>query len=552
MSTPDTPLELEIISRTRLLPVTPALHNKITPRTVPLSILDSSVLTYALTSAAWYFDPPTSLSPDTMSFDALTRSLRKTIDAYPQWAGQLHWIPYDPANGQRQGRVAITYGSADDPGVELVLARYPATLASLVPTHEDRMEMLRSSPSGILAWNADSYPSAVLHGSTELALYNTHEYVGRPAVSVQLTAFACGGLSVRLKIVHALADATSMMQFVKDWAAVHRALLHEEPLPTLSPVFDPALIDRTAAGDISSAQIDPGLFRISRALPMCRYDMWASARGCPDPMLSSTRVPPELAGADLGPPGDPIPWSEWDVYAPVSHYLVYFTPGEIQRIWEAASEPDPSSGSPRSVRISRLDALLAFVWRLVVRARGLENDPELIHMMLTVGLRSRVSPPLPDSFLGSPITVARVSLSGADIASESSSTATPASAIRSAMAPFTSSAIAALLHDMAHDINPQYIWRAFFGKRHSIVTSWQSLDVYGVDFGSGKPPRFVEAVMPSVDGCIHIMEAGPATSGGVSGGARWYAEPVCVSLHLAKDVMERLLKDPELKKYRVG
>ena len=528
---------LEVISRTRLRP---SYQHDTSLRTIPLSILDNSVLKYALTSAAWYFDPPS--LPESTSFGALTHSLAKTMDSYPQWAGQLHWIPYDPANGQRHGRAAITYGSTSDPGVELVLTRYPATLASLVPAQEDRMS---SFGQPRVAWDADSFPSENLNAPTELALHNTSEYAGRPAVSVQLTAFVCGGLGIRVKIVHALADATAMLQFVKDWAAVHRALLHGSPLPSLSPVFDPTLVDRAAAGDITGSAVDPELLRISRSLPMCRYDWWASAEGCPEPMLPATRVPAELAGTDLGPPGDPAPWSEWDIYAPVSHYLLYFTPEEIQRIWEIASTPkaeSPPSGTPHAVRISRLDALLAFIWRLVVRARGLENDRELVHMMVTIGLRPRLSPPLPDTSLGSPITLAKVSLSGAEIASWE--TGATAAAIRSAMAPFTSSALAALLHEMAHDVNPQHIWRAFLGRRHSIVTSWQNLDVYGVDFGSGTPPRFVEAVMPSMDGCIHVMEAGPASpaTGAVSGGgARGYAEPVCVSLHLAKDVMKRLL-----------
>ena len=100
---------------------------------------------------------------------------------------------------------------------------------------------------------------------------------------------------------------------------------------------------------------------------------------------------------------------------------------------------------------------------------------------------------------------------------------------------YTPAAVAALLHEEAHQVNPQHIWRAFLGRRHSIVTSWQGLDVYGVDFGGGQAPRYVDATMPSMDGCIHVMEAGPAThAGGDEGRRRWYDEPVCVSLHLAE------------------
>ncbi|KAI0708513.1 hypothetical protein C8Q76DRAFT_799767 [Earliella scabrosa] len=167
---------------------------------------------------------------------------------------------------------------------------------------------------------------------------------------------------------------------------------------------------------------------------------------------------------------------------------------------------------------------------------------------VTLGVRSRLSPPVPDASLGSPITLARVSLTGEEIVS-AESVAPAASAIRAAMSQFTPPSISALLHEMMHAVNPRRTWHAFLGRRHSIVTSWQNLDAYGVDFGGGAPPRYVDAVMPSMDGCIHVMEAGPA---GAGSGGRWHAEPVCVSLHLAADVMDKLLKDPELRKYRDG
>ncbi|KAI0708509.1 transferase family-domain-containing protein [Earliella scabrosa] len=527
-------VHVESISRTRLLP---KQRSEGSAHTVPLSILDNSVVRFALTSAVWYFDsPPEAGAKAAFDSDALTESLQITLNSYPQWAGQLHWLPYDPANGQRHGRVALTYGSSSDPGIELIHARCSNTLASLVPDSRQRIA------SG--AWNADSFPSQQLLAPTSLALHNRNEYMGLPCVSVQLTAFACGGFSVGLRLVHCIADAIAMFQFVKDWAAVHRALLQSSGQPSLpvpNPIFDPALLDK-AAGDMKADGPDPALLSVAQALPMHRYDWWSSANGCPAPMLPATQVPEVLRGTDIGPPGEPMPWSEWDVLAPVAHYLVYFAPAEVQRMWEDASRHQ----DPSAPRISRLDALLAFVWRLIVRARGMAHDPELINMAVTIGVRSRLSPPLPDAFLGSPITLARVSLTGEEIVS-AESVAPAASAIRAAMSQFTPPSISALLHEMMHAVNPQRTWRAFLGRRHSIVTSWQNLDAYGVDFGGGAPPRYVDAVMPSMDGCIHVMEAGPL---GAGNGGRWYAEPVCVSLHLAADVMDKLLKDPELRKYR--
>jgi hypothetical protein len=94
---------------------------------------------------------------------------------------------------------------------------------------------------------------------------------------------------------------------------------------------------------------------------------------------------------------------------------------------------------------------------------------------------------------------------------------------------------------------PARLWHAFLGRRHTIVTSWLRLDVYGVDFVGGDegraPPRYVEAVMPSVDGCVQVMEAGHNDNGD-NGDAG-----TSVSLHLAADVMDRLLHDPLLRKF---
>ena len=236
-----------------------------------------------------------------------------------------------------------------------------------------------------------------------------------------------------------------------------------------------------------------------------------------------------------------MPWEEWDITAPVAHRHVYFSPAELQGIWEAAQLP----ALENAPRISRLDALLAFIWRLKARAQGLADDPHPVHMAVTIGARARVSPPLPDSFLGSPITLARVSIPGAELTADSG-LVEGAAAVRAAVAAYTPAAFGALLHELAHDVNPQHIWRAFLGRRHAIVTSWQNLGVYDVDFGFGSMPRYVDAVMPNLDGCVHVMEAGPREVGA----GRWYDQPVCVALNLEEKAMDRLLKDPEVRKYQ--
>lgn len=504
-----------------------------------------------MTNAAWYYDKPsdTANTSDALSVPALTRSLRTTLNAYPQWVGQLQWIAHDSGDGkpERRGRASVTYGSANDPGIELIVAHSPVTLASLVPESKARLE------SG--AWCADQFPSTQLLHPTELALYNPADYIGKPSACVQLTTFACGGVGIALRIAHALADATTLIQFAKNWASVHRSLINNQLPPALPVVFDPRLVDRAVTGDIDGVAPNPDIIRISRSLPIIKHD-WSS--------LAPTH---SLAADDA------------EHNPPVAHFLVYLHPTEVQRIWE-----DASANIPATSRISRFDALLAFIWRLIIRARSMKDDSSPVHMIVTVGVRTRLSPPLPSGFAGSPIVLARVSLAANEIAA---STYPGAVAIRSTVSKFTAETLGAFMHDLAHQVDPQRYWHAFLrrrnaaytcwrsldvyaldfgtgarppyidavmpsmdGRQHSVVTSWQDLDVYGVDFGVGAPPRYVDAFIPDMDGCIHIMEAGPLVGKASGGAGRWYDETVCLSLHLAQDVMQRLLQDPELRKYR--
>jgi hypothetical protein len=65
--------------------------------------------------------------------------------------------------------------------------------------------------------------------------------------------------------------------------------------------------------------------------------------------------------------------------------------------------------------------------------------------------------------------------------------------------------------------------------------------VYEVDFGTGCP-KYVEALMPSCDGLVEVMEAGDVRE---EGGERrsWINEGVDVSVYLESKAMERLIND---------
>ncbi|KZF19272.1 hypothetical protein L228DRAFT_251388 [Xylona heveae TC161] len=584
MST-DSSLSIHINSQSRLFPTThcrtKALQGtETTQHTIPLSILDATVANFAATAGVWIYDPPSCTSDHghtAMSAACLKQSLQETLNAYPHWAGQLEWTrPQRPHqhhgvndHTQRHGRVQVTCGSPSDPGVEFVEA-YCDNMAvkDLVPSGEDRAGKCK-------VWDVSSMRARELFPSTVMALRGD---AGAPGMKVQITTFADAGIAIAIMFAHPLADAQAMSHFMHDWAAVNAAMVANAQIPALSPVFDPSLLDLAAAGDIDSPSPDAEIVNAAQELPVHRFDWWASEKGCPDGWDEATKIPEEFAGSeDARSEGKPMPWSQWNIDAPVGNYLVHFTGKEITRIWKTAcatvAEEDKSSAAGLP---SRHDAILAHMWILINRARDSKSSSttssssttttsgvDLIHLDLTLGVRSRVSPKLSERFVGSPIFLAHYSLPLE--AARSSPLGKIALGIRGTTALFTTPSVAALLHEKAHQVSAQRYWDGFCGRHHVIVTSWAHLNVYQVDFvGDGRNvPRYVLPLMPDVDGCLQLMEARPNgldQEDGVQGGLNaevkdrkekrhWTDNGVDVKLQMEAEALQRLLNDPLLRKY---
>jgi hypothetical protein len=421
----------------------------------------------------------------------------------------------------------LSYGGKTDPGIEYIVASSPHFSAAL-----------DTGPAVNGCSDASSFPSQeLLSYTTPLALHNAVDFEGLPSVVIQVTTFVDGGAAIAVKMAHPIADANALLGFTHDWASINRAIITNTLKPTLSPVFDPLLLDRAAAGDIDALSPDPTLLARSHELPLHRYDLWSSAEGCPSYMVSATAPPPGFPSEDVGTMGAPVPWSDWDATAPVSCYLIEFSAAELQAIWADAS-------ANSDVNVSHADALLAHLWSLIIRARGLEHD-EPHYLDVTFGLRGRLDPPLPSNYLGSPLTLTKVRSTGRQAAMHQLGEI--AASIRSSLSEFDGSSLPALLHEFAFESDAGRMWNAFFGQRNTIVTSWLQLGVREVDFGRGIPMK-VEAVMPSVDGVLQLMEG--TANLDVSGPNKWYNNPVSVSVHLRTDVMQKVLQDPMLRKYQ--
>lgn len=507
-----------------------------------LSIADATVARFSACGAIWFYDKADGFdATDPIVFEHLESALSETLDDYPHYAGQLQWATKQHVEGTNNpryvGRPISIYSSSDDPGVELIVVDDSRELGSIVPSVRERSTSRR-------IWDASTLRQSEFLPGTTLAFSSLSEYVGLPAVAVQLTAFRCGGFAVGLRLTHCLSDATCLLHFVHSWAERSRQLFNgsrngtavEKP-PGPRALFDPRMLDAHAKLDARGGGPDPERICRARSLPMHRFDWWATdAPGYPSWATKSSNAtrpgPEELSGLQLSPSMQP-PWLTWDLGAAVGHMQIHFSKDEVGRMKEAAMSTLPEN--MRSRVVSRQDALVAHIWILVNRARQLSKPhDDQVYLNVSLGLRNRVSPPLPDNFAGSPLLLGYVAEKGTAVAS--ATIGAIAGFIRQTLSQFTPQAVSDYLYDAAHEVSPQRLWQGFLGSRHVLVTSWARARAYEVDFYGTGVARYVQAEMPLMDGLLQIMDV--AETGDFD-----------VSLALEKSTMERLLSDPMLREY---
>lgn len=492
---------------------------------MPLSILDATVAAFSASAAVWYYGPDTFNASPHLIKD-LQRSLESTLVFFPHLAGQLQWTDYNPALGHshRYRRLEIAYGSATDPGVEFVSAQPSLCFSDFIPKYAERR-----AGSG-MSWDCSGQPSEDFLSSTPLALSGLGTFKGLPCLTIQVTAFKHGGVAVGIAFSHSLADATSLSHFVRGWASVNKAMMGGNAIPHITCMFDPQKLDRMAADDIDAEFPDETIIAAARTLPMHRYD-----QGIPEPARD---LQPPLQKLS---PATPLPENEWDSSVPVSRRILYFTGSEINYLWTCANKAsDMHSSQP--LNISRHDALVSHIWMLINRARGMEKDTRPVYLDYSFGFRSRVSPPLPPSFFGSPLMNAAVEGTGEALCRPD---ALPAVSrmVRATIEKFNSSTVSFLLHDAAFEASPQRLWQAFLGKRHVLLTTWVHTSMCQIDLlNTGHTATHVEAIMPKLDGLVQIMESCPpdqAISDDILQEG-WYKNGADVMINITTEAMEHL------------
>ncbi|OVA16382.1 Transferase [Macleaya cordata] len=224
-------LEVEVVLRETIKPSRPTPHYL---RTFNLSFLDQTAPAVYAPLILLYVDPiihhtntivkqSSSSSSSTSSksrCDLLKKSLSETLTGYYTLAGRM-----------KDDSFSV---NCNDAGIEYVEARVTTNnnvrLSDVIENpdiHQLVDQFLPCEPAGF-------------------------KISSKPLLAVQVNLFDCGGMVIGLLIYHTLADASSLITFIKDWAAIARggATDHDEQieqstsrphldlLPTLFPQID--------------------------------------------------------------------------------------------------------------------------------------------------------------------------------------------------------------------------------------------------------------------------------------------------------------------------
>ncbi|KAH6756672.1 spermidine hydroxycinnamoyl transferase [Perilla frutescens var. hirtella] len=379
---------------------------------MPLTESDQTgVLTHVPTI---YFYRPSQnwLTPKHTIFTTLQTSLAKALVRFYPLAGRLRWL--------EGGRFELHCNSS---GAHLIEADSDATLSDL----------------------GDFTPSPNFHHLIPQINYSSPiEEI--PLLTMQLTKFRCGGITLGYSISHAVVDGQSALHFISEWASIARG----------EPLLTPLYLDRKLlrAGDPPPSA--PARFEHPQFDP-----------------------PPLLLGQSS---------SKEEREKETTVAMLKLSKLQVEMLKNEANRD--TDGTARAY--TRYETIAGHIWRCACRARG--HEPEQPTALgICVDVRRRVQPPLPGKFFGNAIIDVIARGQSGELVARPLGYA--AGRIREAIDGVTNeyvhSAIDFLknLEDFSRlqDIHALRTKEGpFYGNPNIGVVSWMALPLRGVDFGWGK------------------------------------------------------------------
>lgn len=292
-----------------------------------LGPLDQVVPVFIPIAVAVVFAKDPSAKEDPVSIDVLRLSLERTLRVWSILSGRL--VRQDDASYQVDHL---------DKGAALILASCDENLSDFGSSDE---LTLNHFPNG---------------GNDLFAAYDMMRATEEPNLSIQHTRFACGGVSLGIRIPHRICDAEGFFYFLRDLAEAYGS-------GPQSPSYQPP--------PISAAYTPP------------------SSTSTPVSQIYTTHPPPSLTLINMVPP--------------VTGRFLRLSSENLSQLKSLAQGNDPSS------RVSTFDALSAFLFQRVhaarTRLRELEpSSPSLSppSFLTSVSLRRLLS--LPDRYVNNALS----------------------------------------------------------------------------------------------------------------------------------------------------
>ncbi|KAK6156637.1 hypothetical protein DH2020_010885 [Rehmannia glutinosa] len=265
-----------------------------------------------------------------------------------------------------------------------------------------------------------------------------------PLISVQLTTFRCGGVSIGLGVCHVMADGPSALHFVDEWAKIGRGA--EEPV--IPPFLDRKVLETDKP---LTSIFDPAVLR---PLP--------TLIGQEDNIVEQQKKPLTVTTLNLNK-------------------------SQIDKLREKANLDYPGGRG-----YSRFEAVAAHIWRCTSKARGHVAEQQT-SLNFVADFRNKMKPPLPNNFFGNALIRVEARDNSGNLLSNSIGMV--ASKIREATEKVTDDTVRAYL-DYVKGLPDVGVYRSldnngrpkggYFGNPNVAIISWTTLSLYGADFGWGK------------------------------------------------------------------
>ncbi|CAM0870779.1 unnamed protein product [Alopecurus aequalis] len=295
-----------------------------------------------------------------------------------------------------------------------------------------------------------------------------------PVLSAQVTELA-DGIFIGMSMNHSVGDGTAFWEFFNTWSEISRGGIDPREKVSAAPVHQRFFIDSS-----------PVPIRL------------------PFSQLQDVVRRPERPN--------------------VQECFFTFSAASIQKLKARAN-----SETAATVTISSLLALLAHLWRAVSRARSLPPGQETSYSML-VGCRGRVKG-IPQGYMGNAVLFGKASSTAGEVLDKG--LGWTAWQLNRMVASFDEAAMLDWLDRWTREPDFVYMGGRSFGGAAVATGSSPRFDVFGNNFGWGKPLAVRSGAGNKMDGKVTVFE-GPERGGSMS-----------LEVCMAPDTLQRLVADEE-------